>query len=511
MEVIKKLGMKQRSFEQKIMLVCVFLLLCRVLSMSLMPLNDSTEARYAEIAREMAETGQWITPMLDYTTPFLGKPPLSFWFTAGFIKLFGLSEGIVRLSSLVLSMLTLVCVGMVYDKKNRTKSWVAVLALASSVFFLIDAGAVMTDPTLIFSTTLAMVAFWHVMTKKRARDSHLYFVALGIGLLAKGPVALVLTVGSVLLWVAFQNQWREMAHNIRWISGILITTAIALPWYILAEIHNPGFLNYFIIGEHFGRYLQSSWQGDKYGYVHAVPQGMIWLYALAGTFPWTPVAIHGLVSNHVSLMPKKIYMYLKQSAWISYLVAFILFPLMFFSLSKNILYTYAFPVLPPLALLFSELMTKQLKQEARLQQLWLILSACIGLIFLGVTWCFFAHPAWISKSQKDVVRAWEASKTPSSQHLYYWSPKAAPYSAWFYARGRVSSLSDASHLCRLIERPDDVYVVVNLREAFGLPACVDKKLKLIQTFSIGKKSNYLLYSTKDARIITGNLIFQHDD
>jgi len=156
-------------------------------------------------------------------------------------------------------------------------------------------------------------------------------------------------------------------------------------------------------------------------------------------------------------------------------------------------------------------MTKQLKQEARLQQLWLILSACIGLIFLGVTWCFFAHPAWISKSQKDVVRAWEASKTPSSQHLYYWSPKAAPYSAWFYARGRVSSLSDASHLCRLIERPDDVYVVVNLREAFGLPACVDKKLKLIQTFSIGKKSNYLLYSTKDARIITGNLIFQHDD
>ena len=212
MDLIRKISIKPLSFEQKIMLTCMFLLICRVVSMSLMPLNDSTEARYAEIAREMAETGQWITPMLDYTTPFLGKPPLSFWLTAGFIKLFGLNEGVVRLSSLVLSMLTLVCIGLVYYqyKESHTKAWVAVLALASSVFFFIDAGAVMTDPALIFSTTLAMIAFWQVMTQKRARDSHLYFVALGLGLLAKGPVALVLTVGSVLLWVAFQNQWREM-------------------------------------------------------------------------------------------------------------------------------------------------------------------------------------------------------------------------------------------------------------------------------------------------------------
>lgn len=497
MDLIRKISLKQLSFEQKIMLTCVFLLICRVVSMSLMPLNDSTEARYAEIAREMAETGQWITPMLDYTTPFLGKPPLSFWLTAGFIKLFGLNEGVVRLSSLVLSMLTLVCIGLVYYqyKESHTKAWVAVLALASSVFFFIDAGAVMTDPALIFSTTLAMVAFWQVMTQKRARDSHLYFVALGLGLLAKGPVALVLTVGSVLLWVAFQNQWREMFQNIRWVSGIFITTAIALPWYILAEIHNPGFLNYFIIGEHFGRYLQSSWQGDKYGYVHAVPQGMIWLYALAGTFPWTPVAIHGLVSNRMSWMPKKIYIYLKQSSWISYLVAFILFPLMFFSLSKNIIYTYAFPVLPPLALLFSELMTKQLKQEPRLQQTWLILSACIGIIFLGVTWCFFAHPEWVSKSQKEVVCAWESSKHPSSQKLYYWSQKPAPYSAWFYSRGNVASLADVPDFCRLLNHPEKVYVVLNLREAFGFPVCADTKLKIIQTFSVGKKSNYVLYST----------------
>ncbi|MDF1683893.1 MAG: glycosyltransferase family 39 protein [Legionellaceae bacterium] len=495
MAFIKKINLKQLSFERKIMLTCLFLLVCRVLSMSLMPLNDSTEARYAEIAREMAETGQWITPMLDYVTPFLGKPPLSFWLTAGSMKLFGLGEGIARLSSLVLSMLTLICVGLVYHKASHTKAWIAVLALASSVFFFIDAGAVMTDPALVFSTTLAMVAFWQVMTKKRARDSHLYFIALGIGLLAKGPVALVLTVGSVLLWVAFQNKWREMFQNIRWVSGILITTAIALPWYILAEIHNPGFLNYFIIGEHFGRYLQSSWQGDKYGYVHAVPQGMIWLYALAGTFPWTPVAIHGLVSNRVSLMPKKIYTYLKQSAWISYLVAFILFPLIFFSLSKNIIYTYAFPALPPLALLFTELMTKQLKQEPRLQKTWLILSASIGIIFLGVTWCFFAHPEWVSKSQKEVVRAWESRKNPSSQKLYYWSQKPAPYSAWFYSRGNVASIADALDFCGLLNQPEKIYVVVNIREAFRFPACADAKLKAMQTFSVGKKSNYILYST----------------
>jgi len=493
MELIQKTIAKPLSFETKVILTCLFLLLCRVLCMSLMPLNDSTEARYAEIAREMAETGQWITPMLDYTTPFLGKPPLSFWLTAGAMKVFGLSEGIARLSSLVLSIFTLVCVGSVYYRKNSTKAWVAVLALASSVFFFIDAGAVMTDPALIFSTTLAMVAFWQVMTKKRARDSHLYFVALGLGLLAKGPVALVLTVGSVLLWVAFQNQWRDMYQNIRWGCGIFITTAIALPWYLLAEIHHPGFLNYFILGEHLGRYLQSSWQGDKYGYVHAVPQGMIWLYALAGTFPWTPVAIHGFLSRNNTL--KTLFSTLKSSAWLSYLVAFIVFPLMFFSFSKNIIYTYAFPVLPPLALLFSELMTKQLSQDFRLQKIWLMLSACVGIAFLAVTWCFFAHPELISKSQKDIVRAWNIKKDPSSQHLYYWSQKKVPYSAWFYARGHVASGADAVGFCGLLSQPEKNYVVVNVRESLPFPACADAKLQVIQTFSVGKKSNYILYST----------------
>jgi hypothetical protein len=97
--------------------------------------------------------------------------------------------------------------------------------------------------------------------------------------------------------------------------------------------------------------------------------------------------------------------------------------------------------------------------------------------------------------KKGVVCAWESSKHPSSQKLYYWSQKPAPYSAWFYSRGNVASLADVPDFCRLLNHPEKVYVVLNLREAFGFPVCADTKLKIIQTFSVGKKSNYVLYST----------------
>jgi 4-amino-4-deoxy-L-arabinose transferase-like glycosyltransferase len=78
-----------------------------------------------------------------------------------------------------------------------------------------------------------------------------------------------------------------MWQRLPWISGSLLMLAIALPWYLLAEYRTPGFLNYFIMGEHVSRFLDPGWKGDKYGYAHATPRGMIWLYWLGAIFPWS--------------------------------------------------------------------------------------------------------------------------------------------------------------------------------------------------------------------------------
>src|SRR4051812_29206889 len=82
----------------------LFMLLVRIVASVVVPLTDTTEARYGEIARKMLETGDWITPQHDYGVPFWAKPPLSTWLSAGSMKLFGVNEFAARLPSLLLGI-----------------------------------------------------------------------------------------------------------------------------------------------------------------------------------------------------------------------------------------------------------------------------------------------------------------------------------------------------------------------------------------------------------------------
>lgn len=80
-----------------------------------------------------------------------------------------------------------------------------------------------------------------------------------------------------------ENVW----NSLPWIKGALLMLALSLPWYLLAERQTPGFLHYFIVGEHFQRFTVKGWQGDLYGSGHASPLGTIWLYGLTMFLPWT--------------------------------------------------------------------------------------------------------------------------------------------------------------------------------------------------------------------------------
>lgn len=92
------------NLKTKAIFVLTVLLLCRLIANYFIPLNDSTEARYGEIARKMLETGNWVTPLHDYGVPFWAKPPLSTWLSAFSMKLFGVNEFAARLPELLLSI-----------------------------------------------------------------------------------------------------------------------------------------------------------------------------------------------------------------------------------------------------------------------------------------------------------------------------------------------------------------------------------------------------------------------
>ncbi|MDN5569041.1 MAG: glycosyltransferase family 39 protein, partial [Paracoccus sp. (in: a-proteobacteria)] len=324
-------------------------LIFRVLGMFWLPFVDTTEARYAEIARIMVDTGDWITPQFDYGVPFWGKPPLHTWLSALGMKMFGVTGFGARILILLTALGILALIhGFVARHKGRDQALLAIVVLATSAMFFGASAFVMTDIPMVLGTTLSMVGFYNAMTGGPAakRWGQAAFVGLAIGMLAKGPLALVITGLALVPWLALGGRWRRLG-TLPWASGLLIFAVLCLPWYIAAEIKTPGFLRYFLIGEHIERFIVSDWQGDLYGSGHARPKGMIWVY-LVGTFlPWALFAL-GLFPR-----AKAVTAGLRQDSdgWHSYLLFWAIAPAILFTPAANILSAYALPAMPALAVL----------------------------------------------------------------------------------------------------------------------------------------------------------------
>ena len=141
---------------------------------AVVPLMDKTEARYAEIARIMAETQNWIVLQIDYGIPFWAKPPLSTWASALSISIFDASAFFVRLPYLI------VCtsIGWWIGKFNHDKNshYLPGIILLTFPEFFLHAGVVSTDVFLTLSTTMVMLAFWKSMQKKLQSFGDIYFL-----------------------------------------------------------------------------------------------------------------------------------------------------------------------------------------------------------------------------------------------------------------------------------------------------------------------------------------------
>ena len=135
-------------------------LVARLATLGLYTVWDTTEARYAEIARKMAELGDWITPWFDYGVPFWGKPPLSFWMTAASFKVLGVNAFAARLPHWICGCVVAWLVWNWLVRRSEREAIYALALITGSVMFLASAGAVTTDMALALGTTLTMRGFW---------------------------------------------------------------------------------------------------------------------------------------------------------------------------------------------------------------------------------------------------------------------------------------------------------------------------------------------------------------
>lgn len=386
-----------------------------------LPLMDKTEARYAEIARIMAETGEWIVLQIDYGLPFWAKPPLSTWSSAASISVFGDNEFFVRLPYLLACLAMVLVVGK-YRPSNKMSFYLPGLILMSLPEFFLHAGVVSTDTFLSLSVALVMLSFWEGIQKQgKAYWRYLLFVGMGLGLLAKGPIVGILTIPPILLWCTLSDFKWKVLLRFPIVLGALISIGIALPWYLCAELRSPGFIDYFIVGEHFKRFLDSSWSGDKYGFPKQQPLGMVWLFLMGAVLPWIVSFTKKMKTNGLGVF---------KDQWSLYLLLWLFWTPFFFTSSKSLIHPYTLPVMIPFALLIIHYWDDKSSKKTS------FVMACTLPVLISITYLSgFMNPVFSNNSDKELV---DKIAHPTSP---IFSLVEKTYSSQFYSKGKVIVLN----------------------------------------------------------------------
>jgi len=305
-------------------------------------LQHPDEGRYAEIAREMLVTGDWVTPRLD-GLKYFEKPPLQYWLTAASFKAFELDEWTARLPGAVAGFATVVVVAATGAAlAGAAAGLYAGLVLAGSVWLFGISHLVTLDALLTFWLTLSLCAFLRAQ-HARASPSHvkrwmlLAYAAAAAGLLTKGLVALLIPFATLVLYTLVtrdRGPWRRLHPA----SGLALLVAIAAPWFVLVSLRNPEFARFFFIHEHFERFLTTEH--------HRV--GAWWYFLpmfVVGFLPWTGLFLWVLPKSWREATTDG-----AGFAWAKFCLVWTAFVLVFFSLSGSKLPSYILPMFPSAAL-----------------------------------------------------------------------------------------------------------------------------------------------------------------
>ena len=303
---------------------------------------EPDEGRYAEIAREMLRSADYITPRDDWVRYF-EKPPLMYWATAGSIAVFGENEFAVRLPAALFSIgEVIVTCALAEAMFGASVGLLAAIALALSPLVWGLARFLTLDPALAFFVTAALGSFWAAAAIPgfRSPASRRWLVVAAamtaMGTLTKGPVALVICGGVAAIYMLLENRMRELSA-VPWLACGLVYAALVLPWFAAVAAFNPEFLGYFFVHEHLHRYLANTEHGWGPWFLVAV--------AAAGAWPWlyfVPLGIAQLRGGSARDA--------RESSALRFLSIWFVFVLVFFSIPRAKLGTYVLPAMPPLAI-----------------------------------------------------------------------------------------------------------------------------------------------------------------
>jgi 4-amino-4-deoxy-L-arabinose transferase-like glycosyltransferase len=428
------------------------------------PLLGPDEPRYAQVAREMFERGDWITPTLGGFHWF-EKPALLYWLEITSYNLFGVSEFSARLGSALFGLGTIASLWFLGSsiEKNATNNerrtannfanWLALVA-ASTVGIISFAHGASFDIILTFPITAALVSFFIYDSQKRYAWLFSFYFFIGISLLAKGLVGIVFPFAIVGFYhiLTWRFPTRALIASFFW--GTLLAIAVASTWYLPMYLrHGWEFIDQFFIQHHFQRYTSNK-------YLHPQPfYFFFWVLPLM-TIPWLPFFLASLWNGAKQIVaggnragqPVNTH----RRSLILFSIAWICVPLVFFTFSGSKLPGYILPAVPAAIILSAEYIDRFVrKSRTRVYAIQGVAAATFAMVALAI---FVFVPDFAkSDSVKELFAAADSQGYRDAQVLML---HRISHNAEFYAPGRI--VRDVDGKPKLLFGPAEVLREIDL-------------------------------------------------
>ena len=336
-------------------------------------LIEPDEGRYAEIAREMLNSGNWVTPRLN-GFKYFEKPPLQYWGSAISMALLGETNAAARVWCSGLGFIGALWIGFVGSRLyGRNAGYFAFLFLISTVLYAAMGHANSLDMGVsallaIAVGALALAQSERHLPKQERNWMLLAWAALAGATLSKGLIGLVLPGATLVLYTFWQRDWALWRH-LHMGKGLLLYLLIAAPWFIAVSLANPEFPHFFFIHEHFERFTSD---------VHGRTKSNWYFFAVfaIGAIPWLFSSLNGLFRPPFSWRAEPGKFDVSKLLWV-----YAIFVFFFFSISHSKLPAYILPMFPALALLVGENMSKR-KHIIADGIVALVITAIIFVVFI---------------------------------------------------------------------------------------------------------------------------------
>ena len=349
-------------------------------------LKEPDEGRYAEIPREMVQSGDFTVPRLN-DVRYFEKPPLLYWAVGLSYKLFGISEWSFRFPNALAAVLCVLCLFFFLRRwVDERAAFLASLVLLSSFGFFSMARIVTTDMVFTFWLFLALLCFYGHYRERKGLFLWGFYAAMALATLTKGPVAPVLLCATVFIFLLTERNI-SFIRQMKPVRGILLYLLIAAPWFVIISIREREFFDFFFVDQHFLRFISTKHKrsGPLYYFIPVLFGGML---------PWS------------FFIPRAIFVTWKRADCRLFLIwSAIVFA--FFSLSGSKLPPYILPVFPTVAIalgaVFHEKMGSHFRRPVEIVLLVVLMAVMAFSCLLYLSHDFMGYIADITSDALKIM------------------------------------------------------------------------------------------------------------